>query len=154
MDLNKPITTQEELDAVIGERLKRERETTAKKYEGWLDPKGLQALKDTHAAELQKLQDAAAESQKTIEAKDKEIQAGLAYKTELEKTQIALAVGLPVKYASRLVGANADEWKADAETMAKDFAPRQVSPMGSKDSAPKGDNMSTAWSKLAKEVTG
>ena len=28
-----PITTQEELDAVIGERLKRERDTVTKRYE-------------------------------------------------------------------------------------------------------------------------
>ena len=33
-----PIETQEQLDAVIGERIKRERETSAKKYEGYLSP--------------------------------------------------------------------------------------------------------------------
>ncbi|MEG1873329.1 MAG: hypothetical protein RR194_04715, partial [Ruthenibacterium sp.] len=35
-----PITTQEQFDAAIGERIKRERETIAKKYEGFDDMKG------------------------------------------------------------------------------------------------------------------
>ena len=33
-----PITTQEEFDKAIGERLKRERETVKKEYAGYLSP--------------------------------------------------------------------------------------------------------------------
>ena len=32
------IETQEQLDAVIGERIKREKETIGKKYEGYISP--------------------------------------------------------------------------------------------------------------------
>lgn len=150
----KIISTQEELDAVIGDRLRRERESSAKKYEGWTSPDALKKLQEEHASELAKLQEAAAASQKVLEEKDAEIQAGLSYKTELEKTRIALEAGLPVKYATRLVGDNADAWKADAEAMAKDFAPKNSTPLGTNDSAPSdgGDAISKALGKMAKEA--
>ena len=37
------ITTQEQFDAAIGERLKRERDTIEKKYEGYLSPEEAQS---------------------------------------------------------------------------------------------------------------
>ena len=139
--LEKAITTQEELDAVLGERLKRERETSAKRYERWTSPDDMKKITDDHAKALKKLQDAAAEAEKTIADKDKLIAEGAKYKTDLEKTRIALAAGLPEKYATRLVGENADEWKADAEAMAKDFAPQKVTPpLGNPDPAPAKTN--------------
>lgn len=131
-----PITTQEELDAVIGERLKRERETSAKKYEGWTSPDDLKKITDEHNKAIKKLQDAAAEAEKTLAEKDKLIADSEHYRTDLEKTRIALAAGLPERYATRLVGENADEWKADAEAMAKDFAPAKPAPLGNPDPKP------------------
>lgn len=149
--LEKPITTQEEFDAAIGERLKRERESSAKKYEGWLSPEDQKKLNDSHAEELKKLQDAAASNEKLIAEKDKQIAEGTRYKTDLEKTRIALSVGLDLKYAERLKGDNADEWKADAEELAKDFAAAHVTaPLGpaepTVDNANKSDN---AWKAFA-----
>lgn len=151
----KVITTQEELDAVIGDRLARERSTVEKRFEGWTSPDKLQELKSgyekqladlkaahqgeldslgtKHASELQVLQN-------SISEKEKLVQEGARYKTDLEKTRIALAAGLPERYASRLVGANADEWKADAAEFAKDFATnttRPAAPLGGTDGAPK-----------------
>lgn len=128
----KIIETQEQLDAIIGERLKRERETATKRYEGWISPEDLQKLKDTHAAEVKKLQDAAADTEQRLADKDKEIAESAKYKTDLEKTRIALAAGLKIDYADRLRGETAEEWKADAELLAKDFAASHVSvPLGS-----------------------
>ena len=47
----KPIETQEELDNIIKERLKRERESTQKKFEGWISPEDHQkALDDANKA--------------------------------------------------------------------------------------------------------
>ena len=44
------ITTQEELDSIIKDRLKRDREAQTKKYEGWISPedhqKAMQVLHD------------------------------------------------------------------------------------------------------------
>lgn len=135
-----PITTQEELDAIISERLKRERETSAKRFEGWTSPEDLEKLNSTHAAELKKLQDAAANDAKKLAEKDAELAKSAQYKTDLEKTRIALAAGLKIDYADRLRGENAEEWKKDAELLAKDFKTAQVlAPLGDPDPKP-GNN--------------
>ena len=149
--LEKPITTQEELDALIGERLKRERETSAKRYEGYISPDELKKIQDAHAAELKGLQDAAEATKAMIEEKDKLIADGNKYKTDLEKTRIAINAGLKAEYASRLQGETAEDWKADAELLAKDFASaRSAAPLGSSEPVPteKADPASIAAKKF------
>ena len=143
--LEKPITTQEEIDAIIGDRLKREREASAKKYEGWTSPEDRKKLEDGHAVELKKLQDAAAAQEAAIKEKDALIAEGNRYKTDLEKTRIALNAGLKAEYADRLRGENADEWKADAELLAKDFkAAHQTGPLGNPDPKPADGSVTEA----------
>ena len=150
-NLEKPITTQEELDSLIGERLKRERETAAKRYEGWISPDELKNLQDAHAAELKGFQDAAEKTKAMIEEKDKLIADGIKYKTDLEKTRIAISAGLKAEYASRLQGENAEDWKKDAELLAKDFvSARSAAPLGSSEPVPaeKPDPSSVAAKKF------
>ena len=149
--LEKAITTQEELDAIIGERLKREKESAAKRYEGWTSPDDLKKLTDDHEAEIKKLTDAAAETQKQMEEKDKALAESMRYKTDLEKTRIVLAAGLKPDYADRLKGSTAEEWEKDAKTIAKDFdAIRSPSPMGNPDPVvTKGDQATIAAKKFS-----
>ena len=130
-----PINTQEEFDAAIKERLKRDREAQAKKFEGWISPEDQQKRLAEYDAQIKTLQDAATESEKKLAEKDALIAEGAKYKTDLEKTRIALAAGLDQKYADRLRGENADEWKKDAEELARDFSAAHVTaPLGSPES--------------------
>ena len=102
-----PITSQEQFDAAIKERLKRDRESQAKKYEGWTSPEDLQKQLADLNAKIAALEDAATVSEKALAEKDAEIAKGAK-------------------------GDNAEEWKADAETLAKDFsAAHAVAPLGS-----------------------
>ena len=131
-----PINTQEEFDAAIGERLSRDRESQAKKYEGWTSPEDLKKITDAHEAEIKKLTDAAAESETKIKNLNEEIVKGNTYRADLEKTRIAIAQGLDIKYADRLRGETREEWEADAKDLAKDFAAyasaqNQPAPLGS-----------------------
>lgn len=141
-NLKKPITTDEELNAAI----KDEIEKAAKKYEGWASPE-----------ELGKLKDAIEESEKKIAEKDRLIEEGAGYKTSLEKLRIALAAGLPEKYAERLVGKDAAAWKADAAELAKDFAAAQRSaPLGSSEPADAGTGQyasAAAFKSMAESLT-
>ena len=124
------IETQEQLDAIISERLRRDREVQEKKYEGWISPDALEKINADHASQVKALEDAAAEVQKQLTEKDDQIAEGARYRTDLEKTRIALASGLKIDYADRLRGETAEEWKADA--LAKDFATAHVTaPLGS-----------------------
>lgn len=109
------ITTQEEFDARIGERLKRERDTVAKKYEGYVLP---EAHKNA-VGELQKKLEAASkaseESGETIKALQEKVKG---YETDSVKTRIALEEGLPFDMASRLSGADEEAIRKDAQFFA------------------------------------
>ena len=136
----KIIETQEQFDAAISERLKRDREAQAKKYEGWTSPGDLQKITEDLNKKIKSLEDAAVATEQTIAEKDAEIAKGAQYRTDLEKTRIALAAGLKVEYADRLRGENAEEWKADAEVLAKDFAAAHVAaPLGSNEPINSGE---------------
>lgn len=134
-----PINTQEEFDAAIRERLKRDREAQAKKYEGWLSPDDQKKRAGEYEKQIKALQDAAAESEKTIAEKDAEIAKSAKYRSDLVKTRIALNAGLKIEYADRLMGENEDEWKKDAEALAKDFAAaHRTAPLGNPEGTPAG----------------
>lgn len=145
--LEKPITTQEELDAVIGERIARAKETANKKFEGWTSPDDFAKAKEEFAKaeedykkQISDLQAAAAETEKIIAEKDATIAKAEQYRTDLEKTRIALAAGLDAKYATRLQGKDAAEWKKDAEELAKDFASsHKAVPLGTGEPKPGGE---------------
>lgn len=122
----KIIETQEQLDALIGDRLKRDRESYAKKFDGWKSPEDIKKITDGLNARIKSLEDDAAATKKTIEDKDAEIAKGAKYRADLEKTRIALKAGLDIKYADRLRGENAEEWEKDAKELAKDFSAAHV----------------------------
>lgn len=132
----KPIETQEQLNEVIGERLKKAAEKAEEKYAGWTSPEGVEKIKADIQAEydskIKALEEAAAGVQTTLDEKDAKIAEGEKYRTDLEKTRIALAAGLKIEYAERLQGETAEEWKKDAQALAKDFAAANaVAPLGS-----------------------
>jgi len=150
----KIIETQEEFDARISERLKRDRESFAKKYEGWTSPEDLTKIQEEHEQAIKALQDSAAETEKKLAEKDAEIAEGVKYRTDLEKTRIALAAGLKIDYADRLRGENAEEWKADAEALAKDFAASHITaPIGSNEpKATKESQERAAWNAMLSDL--
>lgn len=117
----KIIETQEQFDARIADRLERDRKTyqSALKEKGWKSPEEFAAEVKALNDQIEALNNAAAETQKTLAAKDEEIAAGTKYRTDLAKTRIVVAAGLDIDFADRLKGESEDEWKADAASLAK-----------------------------------
>lgn len=115
------ITTQEAFDAAIGERLKRERETVAKKYEGYISPEDNQKkiteyegkLKDANE-KLSEASQKAADYDKQIAERDAKIKG---YETSSVKMKIAHEVGIPYELSGRLSGDNEDAIRKDAEAL-------------------------------------
>lgn len=111
----KPITTQEEFDNAIKERLSREKS----KYSDYDQLKSLVEdlkkenvdLKSTIEANRQSKTDA----DKQLEDMQKQI---AAYETASLRTRIALQHGLPYDLADRLQGTDEESFKADAERLA------------------------------------
>ena len=124
-----PINTQEEFDAAISSRLKRERDSLTKslaqKYadEGYMSPADVTAMKAGYDKQLGELNTAieaaskkAAEQDKSIAEKDAAIKR---YETASVKARIAHETGLPYELASRLSGETEEEIRKDAEAFAK-----------------------------------
>ena len=126
----KAIETQEELDRIIGERLKRERDATEKKYADF------ETLKEKAARynEIEKLS-----------AKDAELASSNSTISELTarankaensmlKAKIAHENGVPLELAGRLVGETEEDIRKDVETFASFFT-KSAPPLRSADPA-------------------
>lgn len=111
-----PITTQEEFDAAIKDRLERERRKYADhdglkgkiaEYEGQIS---------TYAAQLEEANKKAAGFEQTVSELNAKIRS---HELASTRTRIALETGLPYEMASRLTGESDDEIKADAQSLVR-----------------------------------
>lgn len=149
----KIIETQEEFDARISERLKRDRESYAKKFEGYKSPEDLQKITDGFNAQIKALEDEKAATAEKLKEKDAQIAESEKYRTDLAKTRIALKAGLDIKYADRLRGADEKEWEADAKELAKDFAASHyTAPPASHEPVSNPDNKNAAQNAAFKSM--
>lgn len=114
------ITTQEQLDAVIGERIKRERDTLTKKYGDYDDLKTKVADYEKQISDLSKtIEDTGkkyAGYDKTLADLTAKVKG---YETSSAKMRIAHETGIPYELASRLSGETEDDIRKDAESLSK-----------------------------------
>ena len=118
------ITTQEELDSIIKDRLKRDREAQIKKYEGWISPEDHQKAIDEANKALNDYKSAHAGDEQTIadlKAKNQE------YETASLRSRIAHEVGLSYEWISRISGNDEKSIRADAESL-KNLVGSQTTP--------------------------
>ena len=112
----KPITTQEELDRIIGERLKRERE----KYSDYEDVKKSNQELETQLGQLQKSLEESTESKAEFDKTIAELTSRVnSYEKESLKVKIALANGVPYELASRISGDDEESMVKDAQSLSR-----------------------------------
>lgn len=132
------IETQEQFDAAIGERIKRERETIGKKYEGYISPEDLKKTTDQYEAtigdlnkKLQEVNEKMSGYDKDIADRDKKIKA---YESQSVKSKIAHEAGLSYEAVDFLKGEDEESIRKSAETlkalMGKHSAPPLADPDG------------------------
>ena len=112
----KVIESQEELDNIVKERLKREREAANKRYEGWISPEDHQRTLSEANQTLEDYKKARENDTKAIEdltAKN------AAYETASLKSRIAHEVGLSLEWTGRISGEDEQSIRADAESLKK-----------------------------------
>lgn len=130
----KIIETQEQLNEVIGERLRKAEEKAeakaAEKFKDWTSPEELEKIRGTFNDEIKKLNETISAGDTLRAEKDQAVAERDQYRTDLEKTRIAIEAGLGMKYADRLKGTTEEEWKKDAEALAKDFGRANTAPLG------------------------
>lgn len=108
--------TQAELEAVLADRLRRERE----KYKDYADLKKMaeeyKKLKESQMSETEKLQAKLAEYERQLLEKEREIAEA---RMESLKLKVLDEMGLPKSWASRIFGTTEEEIKQDAEELKK-----------------------------------
>lgn len=125
----KAITTQEEFDSMVKERLDRQAKKTAeevkKSFEGWLSPDDVKAKTADLEKQITEKDGKLTESKAAFDKLTAEKKA-----LELDRAREAAArdAGLPFELAGRLSGSTADELKADAEALSKLVNAKQGEP--------------------------
>ena len=110
-----PISTQEELNQVIGQRLEQARSAERQKYADY----------DSIKTQLAGLQKDMTEKDGRIAELQSQLKTS---RSDLAKTRIALEKGLPQELCSRLVGENEEELRADADKLAGLIAKQKGAP--------------------------
>lgn len=150
----KAITTQEEFDKAIQERLARQKESIEKQY---ADYAGLKAKNTELETEIGALKTTLSETGQKTENYDKdiaELNAKIAgYETANMRTKIALQHGIPHDLASRLVGEDEKSITEDAKKLAELVKQKYpVPPL--KSTEPDGDGKDAAYKQLLSGLKG
>lgn len=163
MDLETPITTQEQLEAIVTERtnsavqarLARE----AKKYENYTSPEELETLKQKFNTQINDLNGAlnaanekASKYDSDIAERDAKIKS---YETASVKTRIAHELGLPYELHGRLSGETEDEIRKDAEGLVKIIKAQSAPPMAAAERpVSKQDSQTAAYKNMLQNLKG
>ncbi len=148
----KVIETQEQLDAVISERLNRQKkqhETELSTLKGTLST--LQGQYDSLSKAHKDAADKYAGYDKTLEEAQAKIKA---YETSSVKMRIAHETGIPYELAGRLSGDTEEAIRKDAEAITKIIGKQTTPAPPLKDTEPgTGDTKTAALKALAKNLT-
>jgi hypothetical protein len=150
-----PITTQEQFDAAIEERLKREREAISKKYGDYDDLKTKVSDYETQIGDLTRTieenEGKCAGYDKTLADMEAKLKG---YEIGSVKTRIALESGLPYAMAARLSGETEAEIQKDAKTLVQLMESRspKAPPLRSNEQTP-GDTKRDALRALNAQLT-
>jgi hypothetical protein len=124
-----PITSQEQFDSMVKERLARNDEKWAKKYEGYISPEDVKSKYDKQIADLTTSLDAAAKKQaahdKELADRDAQIKT---YETRANRARIAHEEGLSYDAIDFLKGDTEAEIKASASALKNLMGSRKPNP--------------------------
>ncbi|EPF4429084.1 capsid assembly scaffolding protein Gp46 family protein [Escherichia coli] len=121
----KPIETQDALDQIIKERLKREQEKFADYEAIKTRNKELETEVNILKSTIEETSNAEKSHEQIVADLNKKI---AEYETASLRTRIALQNGLPIDLADRLVGDDEESIKADAERLAGFVSKKQQTP--------------------------
>ena len=145
----KPITTQEEFDAAIKERLSREKA----KYSDYDQLKSRVTELETENVGLKSTIEATNQSKADTDKQLEELQSKIAgYETASLRTRVALQHGLPYDLADRLQGTDEESFKADAERLAGFMKSKESIPPLKTNEPNLGDDKNSGWLELAREL--
>ena len=150
----KPIETQEQLDALIGDRIAKAKRKAAEEYADYEDIKKRLGEYESQIATLSeqiKVKDEAIGSHDAIVAElNSKVQS---YATAAAKMKIAHEFGLPYEFATRIKGETEEDMRADAKALSK-FISHPSAPYGRSEPDMKGtDPKTNGLMEMARNLT-
>lgn len=149
------IETQEQLDKVIGERIRRAEEKATERFaEKMRDYDAIKAQNEDLTKQIAQLTEQITKQTETIDGNKAVVDDLTAkvhdYESSSLKTKVALEMGLPYQMAGRLSGDDEDAIRADAEALAKLIgSQRPAAPLGSGEPVDSGNGKGVAERKFA-----
>ena len=150
----KPITTQEELDSIIGERLKRQKESISKQYTDYEELKTKNVDLKKELTELKKSLESSTSSKTELEKQIEELTGKVkAHDLSSLKIKYALENGIPYNLAGRISGDDEESIKADAQSLS-DFFKSQTPPPPLKNTETNTKGEDVAYQNILKGLKG
>ncbi|WP_455093121.1 capsid assembly scaffolding protein Gp46 family protein [Parvimonas micra] len=150
----KPITTQEELDSIIGERLKRQKESISKQYTDYEELKTKNVDLEKELTELKKSLESSTSSKTELEKQIEELTGKVkAHDLSSLKIKYALENGIPYNLAGRISGDDEESIKADAQSLS-DFFKSQTPPPPLKNTETNTKGEDVAYQNILKGLKG
>ena len=150
----KAITTQEELDSIIGERLKRQKESISKQYTDYEELKTKNVDLEKELTELKKSLESSTSSKTELEKQIEELTGKVkAHDLSSLKIKYALENGIPYHLAGRISGDDEDSIKADAQSLS-DFFKSQTPPPPLKNTETNTKGEDVAYQNILKGLKG
>lgn len=129
----KVIETQEELDKIIKSRLAQKDREVAESYKDYLSPEKAEALKADYEKKLEEANKNLKDAQDKLKTFDSTVselkKRAETAEVSLMKNKVAIENKLPIELADRLIGANEEELKADAEKLSGILKPTSAPPI-------------------------
>lgn len=147
----KPITTQEEFDNAIKERLAREKS----KYSDYDQLKSRVTELEEENVDLKSTIEANRQSKADADKQLEDMQKQISnYETASLRTRVALQYGLPYDLADRLQGTDEESFKADAERLAGYMKPKESIPPLKTNEPNLGDDKDAALKGMLHKMRG
>lgn len=153
------IETQEQLDAIISERVARAKDSARKEFEGWISPDALEKKTAELNSQLTGLNDqikTLTEEKTTLESSIEEKNGKLAqYEIDSVKTKVAREYGLSYDAIEFLQGADEEAIKKSAESLKHLVKSTSIAPQYNPESNRRsGDTTEEALRRMSKELKG
>lgn len=153
------IETQEQLDAIISERVARAKDSVRKEFEGWISPDALEKKTAELNSQLTGLNDqikTLTEEKTTLESSIEEKNGKLAqYEIDSVKTKVAREYGLSYDAIEFLQGADEEAIKKSAESLKHLVKNTSIAPQYNPESNRRsGDTTEEALRRMSKELKG
>ncbi len=143
------IETQEQLDAIVGERVARAKDAARKEFEGWISPEDLTKQTDDLNSKIKTLTDAKAALETQLTEKDGKI---AKYETDSVKTKIAREFGLSYEAIGFLQGEDEETIRKSAESLKSLVGGSKVPPLRNPETPPEEDGVVAAFRKMNPKI--